>query len=269
MWNCPKCRERVADGFQVCWKCGTSWDGVEDPTFADADARRPEAEARGLADVEDSSEDSAPAEEPAVDLPEPLADPRGRRRFRLSGFATAGWLLLALAMTGLLIPVVLRLPIWIDFEIVLVVWWTIWLGALTSLLYTGSRLSDDHRLHEPRNWLASSRPKERSTSSADGWGSWWPVVGDAEGCAYVFAFLLALIALAALTWFLIEVAVPLVVFLLYFVTRGMLSHVVNDRHRCRGRFARSLAWGLLWATVYTVPLAGTVWFVHEAYRQPR
>ncbi|SFH58725.1 zinc ribbon domain-containing protein [Planctomicrobium piriforme] len=33
MWTCSKCRESVEDSFQVCWSCGTSVDGVEDPNF--------------------------------------------------------------------------------------------------------------------------------------------------------------------------------------------------------------------------------------------
>jgi len=33
MWTCPKCNEKVGDDFEVCWKCGTSKDGVEDPAF--------------------------------------------------------------------------------------------------------------------------------------------------------------------------------------------------------------------------------------------
>jgi hypothetical protein len=31
MWTCSKCGESVEDTFDVCWKCGTSWDGVKDP----------------------------------------------------------------------------------------------------------------------------------------------------------------------------------------------------------------------------------------------
>jgi hypothetical protein len=34
MWTCPKCRERVEDGFDVCWNCGTNREGREDPHFA-------------------------------------------------------------------------------------------------------------------------------------------------------------------------------------------------------------------------------------------
>ncbi len=41
MWSCPKCRQKVDDQFEVCWKCGTTLDGVEDPEFfAERDGRR-------------------------------------------------------------------------------------------------------------------------------------------------------------------------------------------------------------------------------------
>ena len=39
MWRCKQCHKRVADSFEVCWKCGTSRSGVEDPAFrSDVDA---------------------------------------------------------------------------------------------------------------------------------------------------------------------------------------------------------------------------------------
>jgi hypothetical protein len=38
MWICPKCNEHVDDEFDVCWQCGTTEDGVEDPDFLHADA---------------------------------------------------------------------------------------------------------------------------------------------------------------------------------------------------------------------------------------
>jgi hypothetical protein len=194
MWNCPKCRERVVDGFDVCWNCGTSKDGIEDPTFVSAEDRPSGSESRGSTDTEER-----PAGEETQEAPDLSAEFRGRRRFRLSGFGTACWLVLALGVTGLLIPTVLRLPIWIDFEVVLAVWWTIWLGALTSLLYTGNRLSDDHRLHEPRNWFALAKTNGNSPKRAGGiGGGWWPwVVVDGEGCVYALGLLLALAVLAA------------------------------------------------------------------------
>jgi hypothetical protein len=41
MWTCPKCQAKVDASFEVCWRCGTSADGVEDPTFVCADDEGP------------------------------------------------------------------------------------------------------------------------------------------------------------------------------------------------------------------------------------
>jgi hypothetical protein len=41
MWTCPKCRSRVDDSSEVCWSCGTTPDGVEDPDFVTADEAEP------------------------------------------------------------------------------------------------------------------------------------------------------------------------------------------------------------------------------------
>ena len=59
MWQCVKCREKLEDSFDVCWNCGTSKDGVEDPDFRKADEVPPE----------EGSEPSADAVEPG-DEPE-------------------------------------------------------------------------------------------------------------------------------------------------------------------------------------------------------
>ena len=37
MWTCPKCGSHVDPTFDVCWNCGTTPEGVEDPTFIKAD----------------------------------------------------------------------------------------------------------------------------------------------------------------------------------------------------------------------------------------
>ena len=47
MWTCKKCGESVEDGFVVCWKCGTSQEGIEDPQFRAV----PSAEAMESTDV--------------------------------------------------------------------------------------------------------------------------------------------------------------------------------------------------------------------------
>ena len=41
MWTCAKCGSKVDARFDVCWKCGTSKEGVEDPTFVTADQEGP------------------------------------------------------------------------------------------------------------------------------------------------------------------------------------------------------------------------------------
>src|SRR5262249_60045688 len=81
---------------------------------------------------------------------------------------------------------------------------------------------------------------------------------DGEGCAIILGLVLAV----GLIWFLIEIGVPVVLFLLYFVARGMLAQAVNDRHHCRGDLPRAAGWAFVWATVYTAPLAAVVWFIH-------
>ena len=41
MWKCPKCQTKVDDSFEVCWSCGTTPDGIEDPNFVTADEAEP------------------------------------------------------------------------------------------------------------------------------------------------------------------------------------------------------------------------------------
>jgi hypothetical protein len=37
MWTCVKCHSKVDASYDVCWSCGTSCDGEEDPDFVRAD----------------------------------------------------------------------------------------------------------------------------------------------------------------------------------------------------------------------------------------
>jgi hypothetical protein len=195
--------------------------------------------------------------------------PRTRRirLLRLSGRATAAWLVVCFALTAVLIPMALRLQVWVEFELVVGVWWAIWLIVLTCMLHAGHRVSDDHQLGQPRNWFSSaaSTPTARSDADRAWWDGffWGSCVCDGEAAAIVIGLFL----LVVLIWFLFEIAIPLLLFLLYFVTRGMLARVINDRHRCRGRLVRSLAWAALWATAYTTPLAAAVWFIHFVHQQ--
>ncbi len=204
---------------------------------------------------------TAPSDDPLPPRPRESITKRLRLP-RLSGKASAFWLVCCFGLTAILVPAVLRLPLWIDVEIVLAAWWVGWLGVLTCLLYLGHRVTDDHTLHQPRNWFsgASAAVTNDRSGCADAlfWGS---LSIDGEGCAII----LGLIAAVGLIWFLVEVGVPVVLFLLYFVARGMLAQAVNDRHHCRGDLPRAFGWAFVWATVYTAPLAGVVWLVHHVH----
>ncbi len=200
----------------------------------------------------------------------------------LSDRASAAWLVACFAVSGVLIPVAYRLPVWIRFELVLAAWWLVWWLVLGRLLFTGQRVTDDHELRGPRNWFGSDEPVQHAAggrrardrnANASWWdGFFWGSISDSDSDSDVGEFLativviiVGLIVFVGVVWFLFEVAIPLVVFVLYFVARGMLATVINDRHHCRGRAARALAFAALWATLYTAPLAGVVWFVHVAH----
>ena len=65
MWTCPKCGSQVDSSFDVCWNCGTTPEGVEDPTFVKADDV--------AADESPVDLDMPKGEEPIPELPEPLS----------------------------------------------------------------------------------------------------------------------------------------------------------------------------------------------------
>jgi hypothetical protein len=178
----------------------------------------------------------------------------------LSGAASAVALFACFALTGLLVPLVLRKPLWIDAEFVVASWWLVWVIALTVILYRGHKVSDDHAMKSPRSW--GLREKLRGwgwASDASDVGGWFL---DSEACAVVALILLALPLLVLLIWALLEVAIPGIAFIAYILLRGQLANVANDKHGCQGRPLRAAAWGILWATLYTAPLAALVWFVH-------
>ena len=174
-----------------------------------------------------------------------------RRPPRISGKFAAAWLTVGFLLSAALVPMALHLPIWVDAEIVLAIWWAVWFAVLARFLYTGSRVTDDHQWSSPRKWVSTE-----SASWVDPGCLWLPIAD--EGCL----ILLGLVALVFAAWFLIEVAIPALMLLLYAVVRGMLAHVANDRHHCRGNLLRSVVWAFLWATLYTAPYAGAVWLVH-------
>ena len=209
--------------------------------------------------AEEMNDNQKRLEQPAV---EPSAAQR-LRYSRLSGKASAVWLVVCFGLTAVLIPMVFRLPRWVNFEIVLALWWSVWLFVLTWLLFTGRLVTDDHQLGKPGRWLRFDFSDLLPSLDLFDILTFGHKLGDEMiGCALG----VLLIAIVAVVWILIELAIPVILFLLYFVTRGMLAQVVNDRHHCKGRPGRALSRGFLWATVYTAPLAAAVWYVHYVYR---
>lgn len=69
MWTCPKCASKVDASFEVCWNCGTTPEGVEDPHFVKADDAPP---------IEDPRYDSvgAPDQDLGPALPPPFEGSR-------------------------------------------------------------------------------------------------------------------------------------------------------------------------------------------------
>jgi hypothetical protein len=187
------------------------------------------------------------------------APPRKRfPRARLplvSGKTSAFVLVFCLVLAGglvLLLAQTFHLPLWIGWELVLAAWWLLWVVTLTRFLYRGLRISDDHRMGAPRKWFAGWFKGGASPNIGD-----IGFVGDGcgEGCMVAVGVFLAVIVAVIGFWFLIEVAIPALAFVLYFLIRGMLARVANDFHGCTGNLPRSLRWGAAWATLYTAPLA--------------
>jgi len=73
MWQCRKCYEQHEDSVEICWNCGTSKEGVEDPTFRKAD----EGDQAGEARVDDADATSK-ADAESVTVPKSRRRPRRR-----------------------------------------------------------------------------------------------------------------------------------------------------------------------------------------------
>jgi hypothetical protein len=55
IWTCPKCASPVTHEFAVCWNCGTTRDGVEDPSFAALVAKEDKSDLREAPGTDHSS----------------------------------------------------------------------------------------------------------------------------------------------------------------------------------------------------------------------
>jgi hypothetical protein len=179
----------------------------------------------------------------------------------VSGKATAAVLALCLGLTALIVlPLTgyFHMPPWVRAELLLTVWWLVWVFALTRFLYLGHRVSDDLVIRGPRTWFGTGA----NMGSSSGWSWADPGLVDAEGCAIALGIIAAIFVAIAGLWFLIEIAIPALFALLYFLVRGMLARVVNDKHHCKDNLGKAFSWALVWATLYLAPLAFIAWLAH-------
>ncbi len=202
------------------------------------------------------TDETPPAPRPGKRLTRALALPL------VSGRSSALVLLGALALSALAIPLAGKLPVWVEFEIVLAVWWVTWVATLAHLLYHGRRVSDDYAWRSSRNWFSGQGTAEGHAAGEVGHGCADLGMG-AEGCQEGFLIIVAFFLLLGAAWLLLEIAIPAVGFLAYVLVRGMLARIANDKHDCKGHADRALLWAAAWSTVYVVPLAAAVWGVHE------
>ncbi len=209
---------------------------------------------------------------------------------RLSGRLTVLVVGLSLASCAVILPASLKLPHWVELELVLAAWWVLLTGTLVGLLHRGFRLADDwvyfapwdrggakdgpssesgESVSTPGKKKRGKKGKSSSRDSSTGWLSGCGDVGcsgaDAgEGAIALIGIAVALAIAFGAAWILVEIAMPLVFFLVYWVLMKAIGRVANDRHECKGHFGRSLVWGAVWSTLYLVPLSLLTFVVHRA-----
>jgi hypothetical protein len=190
---------------------------------------------------------------------------------KLSGRATALVVFASLAGAAVLLPASVKLPRWIEAEMVLGLWWIIVAVALAVLLHRGFRLRDDYVYFVPWDRPATERAKGGgggASSWLDGCGSGCGDVGglDAEGCVVGLVVMVALAAALGAAWIMVELLMPFVFFLMYWLFMRAIDRAARDRRSCAGDLGKSIGWGAAWATIYVAPIAALTWLIHALGR---
>lgn len=182
---------------------------------------------------------------------------------KVSGSGTALVLVVSFALAGVLFPAGLQMSRWVEIELALAASWVAMTAVLGHLLYRGYRLRDDYIFVSPGRLFSSSKSSS---------GSWDPGCDcspgcsslDGEGVIAIIALVLAAIVLAGATWVLVEIALPVVVFVVYSLVLAALRHVAHDRHGCEGDVVKSIGWGAMWSALFIAPLGIVVGVVQYA-----
>lgn len=195
----------------------------------------------------------------------------------VSGRLTAFTLLMCLAFSALAAPFATHLPRWVEAEIVCGASWVVWTAVLTSILYRGGKVADDHRF-EPSLWFAKPTaprpPGSRGKKVKPAKRSWFDGIGDigsigdaGEGCVILIGALLLAGAAVLTAWLLVELVIPALFTLAYLLLIRALKVATNDDVGCAGDLARSVRRGALFATLFVGPLLVLVALVHLVARK--
>jgi hypothetical protein len=162
-------------------------------------------------------------------------------------------ILAALLVTAAAVPFALHLPRWVEAEIVVGAWWTIWSVVLGVVAYRGTKIADDHRPGSGRvTGLDGDSPK---------WAWLLEASPDAEACLVaIVVFLVVGVALLG-AWLVVELVAPAVFIVAY---RGVVRALAKAQAaNTRGNAVRSALSGMGWAAIGTAPLAIVVAIAHR------
>ncbi|HBQ16131.1 MAG TPA: hypothetical protein DEF51_35030 [Myxococcales bacterium] len=207
--------------------------------------------------------DSEPPRGPPMGYRQGRAPLRARRLAPpVSGSLTALIVGSTMALTAFAFPSLLQLPRWLELELVIALWWGVWTLTFVILLYRGWRVARDLAPTGAIRAPARVAPGSRSGSSRWTWADVFAGALDLDGCLVV----LAVAAAFGVAFVIAELILPMLLTGAYWLIVRGLTSVANDDHGCERSWPRALAWGALWSTAYTAPLAALVWLGHWLLR---
>ena len=208
------------------------------------------------------------AEPPRAEAPPGYRQGRAPLRVRrlappVSGALTAMIVGSTMALAAVVVPSLLQLPRWLEFEVVIAAWWAVWAACFSVLLYRGWRVARDVKSIKGRGrGQPSYSTSSSSRTSKWDWLDAFSGGFDLEGCGVIIALAIAI----GLAFLVAELLVPMLLIGAYWLIVRGLATVANDTHRCEGNLGRALLWGVLWSAGYTLPLAGLVFLAHWILR---
>jgi hypothetical protein len=181
----------------------------------------------------------------------------------ISGAAAALLVLVVLALTAGLIPAVLRFSAFVEWQLTIGAWWLVWSATFGTLLFRGWRVAQD--THAMGTMWSQGKGCGVEMPSLDGC-NFGHGCSDPEGCLGAIGMLIVAGLALIFAWLLVELVLPVIFVAAYWLVVRGLIRVANDHHGCEGDALKSVAWGAIWALLYTAPLAALVWLGHLALR---